>query len=172
MQHRGAHHNERRKLIKAKQVCTTLQVAITVALSSGDIQLKRWKQNFSGNTPAAYLFCRSCIPDYFLLHSLLFCLNVNDRSSNDFSVLIWQLVHGTTLINEIYQPFRSFLLDEGSVILIAKECIDIKTRTPTLAFYDKEFHIMKNILLVPKGLCKPTSLEGIIIFPLYPEGKS
>lgn len=132
------HHNEKRKLLKAKQVCTTWAV-ITMALNSRAIQLKEVKQIFWTNTPAVYLCCISAICLIIFLHSLLFCLNVNDRSSNDFSVLIWQLVHGTTLINGIYQPFRSFLLDEGSVILIAKECIDIKTRTPTLAFYDKEF---------------------------------
>lgn len=77
----------------------------------------------------------SCMPDQFPCISCTVCSsasNANDRSFNDFSILIWQLVHETTLINEIYQPFRSFLLDEGSVILIAKECIDIKTRTPTL----------------------------------------
>lgn len=85
----------------------------------------------SGDTLAVFCMYAVC---QCPLHSLLFCLNVNDRSSRGFSVLIWQLVHGTTLINAIYQPFRSFLLDEGSVILIAKECIDIKTRTPTLAF--------------------------------------
>lgn len=109
-------------------------------------------------TCSIWILQGSCVPEFFL-HSLLFCLYVNDRSSNEFSVRIWQLVHGTTLINGIYQPFRSFLLDEGSVILIAKECIDIKTRTPTLAFYDKEFN-MKNILLVPKGLCPPPPYEA------------
>lgn len=153
-QYRGTHHNEGREL---SRVCTTW-VTNTVALNSDDIQLKEVKQIFFffGSTPAAYEFCKEVVCLSFFLHSLLFCLYVNDRSSNEFSVRIWQLVHGTTLINGIYQPFRSFLLDEGSVILIAKECIDIKTRTPTLAFYDKEFH-MKNILLVPKGLCPPPS---------------
>lgn len=53
---------------------------------------------------------------------------------------------GPTLINEIYQPFRSFLLDEGSVILIAKECIDIKTRMPTLEI---EWQWENCFLLVP-----------------------
>lgn len=152
-QYRGTHHNEGREL---SRVCTTW-VTNTVALNSDDIQLKEVKQNFfffflavhlqhMNSAKKLYAWVFSC--------SLLFCLYVNDRSSNEFSVRIWQLIHGTTLINGIYQPFRSFLLDEGSVILIAKECIDIKTRTPTLAFYDKEFH-MKNILLVPKGLCPP-----------------
>lgn len=155
-QYRGTHHNEGREL---SRVCTTW-VTITVALNSDDIQLKEVKQNFFfwQYTCSIWILQRSCVPEFFL-HSLLFCLYVNDRSSNEFSVRIWQLVHGTTLINGIYQPFRSFLLDEGSVILIAKECIDIKTRTPTLAFYDKEFN-MKNILLVPKGLCPPPPYEA------------
>lgn len=154
MQYRGTHHNKRRKLLTVQPVCTTW-AANTVALKADDVQLKKVKQNFFlvvhlqhiNSAKKLYACC-------FFLRSLLFCLNVNDRSSNDFLVRIWQLVHGTTLINGIYQPFRSFLLDEGSVILIAKECIDIKTRTPTLAFCDKEFH-MKNILLVPKGLWPP-----------------
>lgn len=139
MQHRGTHHNERRKLLKAKQVCTTWS-CYDCGTDFRWYPIKRGEAEFVyGSTPAAYLFCIQVVCLIIFLHSLLFCLNVNDRSSNDFSVLIWQLVHGTTLINGIYQPFRSFLLDEGSVILIAKECIDIKTRTPTLAFYDKDF---------------------------------
>lgn len=143
------------------RACAT-RVTITVAWNSQDIQLKEVKQIFFfwQYTCSIWILQRRCMPEFLFvclfvfLHSLLFCLSVNVRSSNEFSVQIWQLVHGTTLINGIYQPFRSFLLDEGSVILIAKECIDIKTRTPTLAFYDKEFH-MKNIVLVPEGLCPP-----------------
>lgn len=125
----------------------------------------------AGNTLSGFCMYGVC---QCLLHSLLFCLNVNDRSSSGFSVLIWQLVHGTTLINAIYQPFRSFLLDEGSVILIAKECIDIKTRTPTLAFYDKEFPVEKKIFscFLTKALYFPPSEKVSITFPLYPEGKS
>lgn len=149
MQHRGTHHNERRELLKAEQVCTTWS-CYYCGTEFRWYPIKRGEAECFGNTPAAYLFCTEAVCLIIFLHSLLFCLNVNDRSSNDFSVLIWQLVHGTTLINGIYQPFRSFLLDEGSVILIAKECIDIKTRTPTLAFYDKEFH-MKIFLWTPKA---------------------
>lgn len=63
--------------------------------------------------------------------------HVNDRSWNEFLVLIWQPVQGTMLINGIYQSFRPSLLDEGSVILKAEECIDIKTRMSTLEDNDR-----------------------------------
>ena len=49
------------KADKSKTSLYHMELLITVALRAGDIQLKEVKQNFSGNTPAAYLFCREVV---------------------------------------------------------------------------------------------------------------